>query len=81
MRPDVIVEPYGGSRGTSTFLDGGTRHFVDKRGNHYWVDNRIGAVRKGWIYDRYPEEAGARVLSIRQLLVVSCEKNCRITYL
>ena len=44
--------------------DGGTQSVIDRKGNKYFIDNRLGSETKGSIYDKYPGEEGAIMLDV-----------------
>lgn len=56
-----------------TYKDGGTQEFQDRQGKKYFVDGRISSKTKGKVYDRYPSDAGAKILDV--LLVTVTRVN------
>lgn len=38
------------------YRDGGTTRCVDKKGNSYYIDNRIGSTTIGKVFDEYPDD-------------------------
>lgn len=45
------------------YKDGGTYAFV-KNGKIYYVDRRIGSKTRDRVYDRYPSDAGAKIVKV-----------------
>ena len=48
----------------SIYKDGGTYTFV-KNGKTYYVDRRIGTKTRDSVYDRYPGNAGAKIVNLK----------------
>lgn len=46
------------------YKDGGTEEYRDKQNNSYFKDGRIGSKTRGKIFDKYPNDAGSKILDV-----------------
>ena len=47
------------------YKDGGTYTFV-KNGKTYYVDRRVNSTTRNKVYDKYPGDAGAKIVNIKR---------------
>jgi len=52
------------------YRDGGTDQYRDKNQNKYFLDGRIASKTKGQLFDKYPGDADAQILDLKNFELV-----------
>lgn len=54
----------------SIISDGGTKVYVDEKGQNYYLDNRIASTTKGKMYDKYPNDKDAKIIDNEEYEII-----------